>query len=242
MWYKDWFNSEYYHVLYRHRDESEAEAFIDGLVEKFGLKPGMKVLDLPCGRGRHAKYLAQKGLTVFAADLADQSIAYAQEQNPEQVHFSVHDMLDPFPEKNFDAVLNLFTSFGYFDYETNDLKALQNFADALKDGGLLLIDFLNPAAVKRQIIPQETKIIDGISFHISKKIEGPFVLKTVSFQANNLSFSHCEKVRLFEVSDFERLLSATKLQIIGTFGDYSFQPYQNEASERLIIAARKWKI
>lgn len=242
MWYKDWFNSEYYHVLYRHRDESEAEAFIDRLVEKFGLNPGMKVLDLPCGRGRHAKYLAQKGLTVFAADLADQSIAYALEQNPEQVRFSVHDMLDPFPEKEFDAVLNLFTSFGYFDAETNDLKALQNFADALKEGGLLLIDFLNPASVKRQMVAQETKYIDDIAFHISKKIDGPFVMKNVSFQVNNQSYSHCEKVRLFEVSDFERLLFATKLQIIGTFGDYSFEPYQKEESERLIIAARKWKI
>lgn len=239
MWYKEWFDSEYYHILYRHRDEKEAEHFIDLIAEHCGLKPGMKVLDLPCGKGRHSVYLEKKGFMVTGADLSPNSIEYAKSQSTPRLHFLVHNMLHPFPENGFDAVMNLFTSFGYFDDENDDLKALKNMKDALKPGGVLIIDFLNPEEVKRNLIEEQLTEIDGIRFNIKKRISQGFVEKNVSFSADGQDFTFCEKVRLFNLAELSEMLIATGLQIIGIFGDYSLGNYSKTESDRLILIARK---
>ena len=73
-WFKDWFNTSYYHTLYKHRDESEAHRFIDHLCAYLKVKKGSKILDLACGKGRHALHLAKKGYQTTGVDLSEESI------------------------------------------------------------------------------------------------------------------------------------------------------------------------
>ena len=76
-WFKDWFNSPYYHLLYKNRDDNEARSFMDVLLQKLNMKEGSCILDLACGKGRHSKYLNEKGFDVTGVDLAKESICCA---------------------------------------------------------------------------------------------------------------------------------------------------------------------
>ena len=78
-WFHDWFNSPYYHLLYRHRDEQEAAAFIERLIGHLQPPPGSRMLDVACGKGRHAVQLARHGFEVTGIDLSEESIAFAQQ-------------------------------------------------------------------------------------------------------------------------------------------------------------------
>ncbi|HAA01732.1 MAG TPA: SAM-dependent methyltransferase [Flavobacteriales bacterium] len=238
MWYKEWFDCEYYHILYCHRDDKEAEAFLHRLVGHLKLQPGMRIFDLPCGRGRHSVFLEKEGYNVTGADLSSNSIAFAKQFETSELHFRVHNMLEPFPEKDFDAVMNLFTSLGYFDRPEEDQKALQHMADALKSDGFLIVDFLNPLQVEKNLIPEETRKIDGIIFELNKKIDNKNVIKTVRFRNENKDFEYSEKVHLYSRDELCSMVNATGLQIINTFGDYHLGPHTEE-SERCIVVARK---
>jgi len=91
-WFKDWFNSHYYHLLYQHRDDQEALDFIEKLVAHLQPAPGSKMLDVACGKGRHSKALAEMGFDVTGIDLSDESISEAKLNESDSLHFYQHDM------------------------------------------------------------------------------------------------------------------------------------------------------
>ena len=121
-WFIDWFNTTYYHTLYQHRDESEACRFIDNLCAHLKIESGAKILDLACGKGRHAIHLAKKGYQTTGVDLAKQSIDKAKENTIANVSFDVHDMRNTYIKNGFDYVFNLFTSFGYFETKNENIE------------------------------------------------------------------------------------------------------------------------
>src|SRR5262245_4528807 len=124
QWFACWVDSPDYHALYAsrpypalygYRDNAEAVAFVDALVERLRPAPGARVLDLGCGSGRHARHLNAKGLDVTGLDLAASSIRTARRSENEHLRFRRHDMRVPFGRAAFDCVFNFFTSFGYFE-------------------------------------------------------------------------------------------------------------------------------
>jgi 2-polyprenyl-3-methyl-5-hydroxy-6-metoxy-1,4-benzoquinol methylase len=133
-WYSSWFDTPYYHILYKERNYREAQVFMDNLTHYLNLPEKATVLDLACGKGRHSIYLNQLGFTVLGADLSENSIAEANKNANETLHFKVHDMREPFEEK-FDAIFNLFTSFGYFENDDDNLTTLKAIKESLSDYG-----------------------------------------------------------------------------------------------------------
>ena len=101
-WYKEWFNSPYYHKLYFERDEKEAEAFIRKLVEHLQPAACSRMLDIACGRGRHSRTLSSMGFEVTGIDLSVSSIEYAKKFENEKLEFFVHDMRLPFRANYYD--------------------------------------------------------------------------------------------------------------------------------------------
>ncbi|MCH1533696.1 MAG: methyltransferase domain-containing protein, partial [Schleiferiaceae bacterium] len=106
-WYQTWFNTPYYHDLYKHRDMTEAKGFIETLCKKLGVKEGEIAIDLACGRGRHAQILANQGLDTLGIDLSDESISYANQFAHDDLNFRVGNMLEPLEVHNADWVFNL---------------------------------------------------------------------------------------------------------------------------------------
>ena len=131
-WFQDWFNTTYYHLLYDYRDEEEAEYFMSSLLRFLKLTSKDTILDLPCGRGRHSLFLNAQGHHVVGADISENSIAHARHFENRSLRFMIHDMRDPLKER-YNAIFNLFTSFGYFENEETNARVLRNFKEGLHD-------------------------------------------------------------------------------------------------------------
>ncbi len=238
-WFLEWFDSPYYHVLYRSHDDSEAHLAIDAFLQPLDLAPDARVLDLACGKGRYARYLAEKGFDVTGLDISEASISYARQFEQEQLAFYQHDMRKPFRSNYFDAVLNMFTSFGYFNTDHDHLVTLKNVYQQLRPGGLFLLDFFNTTAVCQNLIPEQVKTIEGIDFHLQKEIQDGVVYKTVDFTLTGQPYHFQERVRLFTLTDFQVLFAAANLRIRQTYGDYQLSPFDEKTSSRLILIAEK---
>ena len=133
-------------------DYTEAQLFMDNITSYLNLPEDAKILDLACGKGRHSMYLNKLGFDVTGADLSENSIKEAAESANETLHFTVHDMREPFEEK-FDAIFNLFTSFGYFDNDADNLKTLIAIRESLTEYGFAVIDFMNADQVIKNLVP-----------------------------------------------------------------------------------------
>lgn len=238
-WYRSWFNSPYYHILYANRDHNEAEHFIDALVKYFNLKENDCVLDACCGKGRHSIYLNKKGINVTGIDLAQESIAYAKKYENSHLHFYEHDIRNLLRANYFDFVFNLFTSFGYFRRENEDIKAIKAFAKNLKPGGILLIDFLNVGQITNSIQANDEKHIDGILFKIQKKIENGLITKHIHFDDNGSHYEFKEEVKALRLADFQKFFDLAGLTLVEKFGSYQLDPFHIDSSDRLIMVAQK---
>ena len=240
-WFGEWFNSPYYHVLYQHRDEVEAQQFIDRLSDYFHFCHDCPILDLACGKERHSIYLNSKGLTVTGIDLSEENIKHANQFANKQLHFYRHDMRAVFREAAFDYVLNLFTSFGYFDTPEEHQQAISAVATALKPGGRFLLDFLNPYTVINNLLPVEHKTINGIDFHITKSLQDGFIIKDIRFTDQGKDYQFQEKVKAIRRVEFVSFFEQAGLVPQAFFGDYHLTPYQAATSERLIMVVYKPK-
>ena len=233
-WYASWFDTPYYHILYKERNDKEAQVFMDNLTHYLNLPEKAKVLDLACGKGRHAIYLNQLGFNVLGADLSENSIAEANKNSNETLHFKVHDMREPFEEK-FDAIFNLFTSFGYFENDQDNLKTLQAIKESLSEYGFAVIDFMNVNQVLETLIPEETKTVEGINFHIKRYLKDGHIHKEIDFEDQGQKFHFTEKVKALRLQDFEKLMDEAGIFLLDTFGDYKLKKFHKTESERLIM-------
>ena len=232
----DWFDSDYYHTLYKHRDYSEARNFIDNIVEYLDLKKGSKILDLACGIGRHSIYLDKIGFKVVGTDKSPNNIKKAKASKNQSLSFLQMEMIDDTNHK-YDVIFNLFTSFGYVNHDYN-LKTIKNIERQLKDDGTVIVDFMNTLFVKKNLVIEETKVIDDLSFKIKRKSDGKHIYKEIKFQDKKDYFFQ-EKVMDLSRKDFENYLIRYNLKIIKTFGDYNLNEFDIENSERLIMVIKK---
>lgn len=233
-WFASWFDTPYYHILYKDRDYQEAQTFMDNIVGYLNLPEEAKILDLACGKGRHSIYLNQMGFDVTGVDLSENSIAEASKSSNDKLHFAVHDMREPCAEK-FDAILNLFTSFGYFENEEDNFKTLKAIHNSLSEYGFAVIDFMNVHTVIDNLVASEEKIVDGIHFHIKRKVVDGFILKEIDFEDKGQTFHFTEKVRALKLEDFEQMMEKAGIYLLDTFGDYKLKKFYKNQSERLIM-------
>jgi SAM-dependent methyltransferase len=239
-WFGEWFDSPYYHILYKHRDEDEARAFIDRLSVHMDLRPDHLILDLACGKGRHAIYLNQKGFNVVGLDLSTQNIAFARKFENNRLKFYQHDMRAIWKKEKFDIILNLFTSFGYFDTEQENQLAIGAMAKSLVKGGKLLIDFLNPYTVIHNLVPQEIRQVDGITFYIRKFLsENGYIIKDIEIEERNSKQYFQERVKAIRRVRFLEYFQKAGLTLNNIFGDYDLNDYKAEQSERMIFLLTK---
>ena len=238
-WFEEWFDSPYYHVLYSHRDNEEAAAFLDLLSEQLQLPHASRILDLGCGKGRHARHLHSKGYNVTGVDLSQRNIEYCRQFEEAGLEFYVHDMRRLLRINYYHAVLNLFTSFGYFEQDHQNDLVIQAASKSLLTGGQLVIDFMNVHRAMKELQPEQTVIRDNIEFHIRKSIKGSYLIKDISFTDKGSSFRFREEVRLLEEKEFRTYFEKAGLQVEKMFGDYRLNSFEAETSPRLIFIVRK---
>src|SRR6478735_6007608 len=233
-WFASWFDTPYYHILYKDRDEEEAEFFMDNLVHYLNLPEEAKILDLACGKGRHAFHLNQLGYDVTGADLSANSIAEAKEMATGSLHFRVHDMREQFDEK-FDAIFNLFTSFGYFEDDNDNLKTLTAMRDSLTETGFAVIDFMNVHNVIANLVPDEVKTVDNIDFHIKRYVKDGHIFKEIDFEDQGQKYHFTERVQALTLENFESMMEEAGIYLLDIFGDHKLRKFHKTESERLIM-------
>lgn len=233
-WFSSWFDTPYYHILYKDRNYREAQVFMDNLTHYLNLPEKAKVLDLACGKGRHSIYLNQLGYNVLGADLSENSIAEANKNSNESLHFKVHDMREPFEEK-FDAIFNLFTSFGYFESDNDNLTTLKAIKESLSEYGFAVIDFMNVNQVIETLVPEEVKTVDEIDFHIKRYVEEGHIFKEIDFEDQGRKYHFTEKVKALTLKDFQDLMDEAGIFLLDIFGDYKLKKFHKTESERLIM-------
>lgn len=246
-WWKDYFD-EIYLKLYSFLDNPEAVKKQCDFIEKaLELKKDMRILDLACGQGRHAIELAKRGYNVVGLDYSDYLLNVAKEKAKKEevnVEFIKGDMRNlPF-ENEFDAIYNIFTSFGYFSDEDN-FKVLKEVHKALKKGGKFLIDLSNPIAViknfqyKSWILTKEGLI---------SLEQNEFDPVTMRIKTTRLIFKEGKEidrkehiVRLYMPAELSFLMELAGLKAIKFYGDWRDFSEYNENLRRLIIIAEKNK-
>ena len=217
-------------------DDISFTSTIENLINKLKIKKNSKVLDLACGRGRHSIFLNKKGMIVSGFDSSENNILEAKKNNTKNLKFFKKEM-DKSYNDSFDIIFNLFTSFGYIDHNHNS-KVFQRISESLNINGLLVLDFLNILHVKKNIVKEEIKKVDNITFNLKRFIKNQILYKKIDFTYNKNEYSFKESVMCLELKNFKDYLKDLPLEIIEVFGNYNLENFHPD-SERLIMVIKK---
>lgn len=241
-WFEGWFDTVYYNALYSGRNEEEADLFVERLVQALHLAKDSSILDVACGKGRHALALYELGFDVTGIDLSFKKIEANQRYQNDRLHFYRHDMRHIFRINYFDCVFNFFTSFGYFESSYDEKNVVSGMSANLKWGGRLVIDYLNAEFVKQNLAKKEEMHVESFDFIIEKKLENDRISKKITVVENDKCTVFYEKVRMYSLQQMVHLFSAYSLSLEKAYGSYRLDPYHESNSERMILVFRKSKI
>lgn len=237
-WFKHWFGTRYYTLLYGHRDEEDARQWVDAILDRWDLPPGSALLDLACGRGRHAAFFAEAGLKVTGLDISESSIQEAKEHVPD-ADFVVHDMREPFRPGTFDAVCCLFTSLGYFDDIADDRAVFRAVHDALKPGGRFVLDFMNTGAVLRDLVAEEHLRKEGVEFAIRRSCDRGVLVKCITVHDGADTHRFVERVQALTPEQLETMALETGFEVEARTDGPDLVPFDPVRSQRFVLWMRK---
>lgn len=237
-WYKDWFESDEYLNVYSHREENDAKNLFKLIKNNLDLVENPKILDAACGSGRFSNYLVMNGFDVTSFDLSSQLLKTAQKyansmsSSPKYVRADMRYL--PF-KGTFDLVLNMFTSFGYFNSDQENFSFINNVSKLLAEKGYFIFDFLNKDYVTKNIIPLSRKQVDNRIITEERKITNNRVEKIITIQSNSKSKVFSESVHLYGKDEIIYKFKIFGLKVYKIFGDYSGSEFDMYNSDRLII-------
>lgn len=258
-WWQTIFNEKYLKTYVDVLNPEVTNQQVAFLIKKLKLKKGAEILDLACGHGRHAIELTRRGYDVTGLDYSKHFINIARETAKKfkiDVKFVQDDMRQLSYEKKFDAVINMFTSFGYFDNENDNIIVLRKIARALKPGGKFLIDLNNAVRTIIHIVkkgkedkktgnfiePSKDYLSNGLVV-TTKNEWNPVAMQwsmTRSWKEKGKLMSYRTNVRLFVFPELKHLLEENGLKVKNVWGDFEGSTFKFD-SRRLIILAIKEK-
>lgn len=248
-WFRVWFNSPYYLNLYKHRNNSDAKKIVNLLLNNFSFPQSSSLLDLACGNGRHSILFAKKGFNVTGIDLSEYLISSAKKKQRilsskinSKLRFEIRDMRKLNYTNEFDIIVNLFTSFGYFKNDYENLMVLKSISRSLKIDGYFFLDFINKFYLSKYLEPFSVRADNLYIFIEQRKISSEFIEKKINI-IDKKSYSateFTERIKLYLLNDFIKMFSVTHLKILKVFGDYSGKLFNKFNSPRLIIIAQKY--
>jgi SAM-dependent methyltransferase len=236
-WFEQWFGEDYLHI-YQHRDETEAERAIELIATNLAGRRIDTVLDLACGTGRHTRVLRERWWTV-GLDLSMSLLKIARKESGDGPYVRADMRELPFADASFDLVVNLFTSFGYFDDDSEHVRVLGCVSAAMKHGGTLVIDFLNASQVRRDLVPYDERIENGITIEQRRAISADdrFVEKRITLRESGKEY--IERVRLLSPRDLQKMLSVAGFKVAKLFGDYAGGDWSEHSPRTILFASRE---
>ena len=241
-WFEEWFNTEEYLNVYRHRNEEDAKNLFNLIRKNIVLENGSKVLDLACGAGRHSILFAKNGFDVTAVDISDNLLNVARKTAEEfklNINFIKNDLRKLDLTDKFHLIINLFTSFGYFESDDENDEVIKISSQHLVDNGYFVMDFFNIIYLKNNLIPiSYDKIEDGI-IKQERAMEGNRIVKKIIITRSAVEKRYFESVRTFTKDELTFLFEDNGLKVQSIYGDYLGNNFEEESSPRIIIIAKK---
>ena len=239
-WFKDWFASEEYNSVYNHRDENDAKKLIDLILSNVSLNENSLILDAACGRGRHLNYLSSLKLNAIGFDLSMQFLLQAK-KNSFGVNTSIFraDIREVCFRKKFDLVLNLFTSFGYFEMDEENFRFIKKAYSFLNDKGYYILDYLNKNYLVQNLIPYTKRLIGSSVLEEFREITNDRVKKRIIIEREGSKKIFHESVKLYSKDFLLEQFISFGYSYFKLFGDYDGNPYDEFKSERLIMILQK---
>ena len=241
-WWERFFDEEMGEVMFSEKAWQRAEEFCDPLIELLGIEPGARILDLACGSGRFALPLAQRGFRVVGLDLSSAYLKRGRAKAAErglEVRFVQGDMRAlPFKEA-FDAVVNLFTSFGYFEDESDHLRVLQEVRRSLKPGGRFLLEMANRDGLVRRFQAHDWhEFPDFLALEERAFIAERDRIETrwVKVYPDGRRKEYTSSLRLFTLRELIELFSQAGLKVLGRYGTLQGDPWSWEAPRLVLVA------
>ncbi len=241
-WFKDWFSSEEYLNVYKHRNDEDATKLLELILRQTKLTQRNSILDAACGAGRHSIYLASKGFQVVGFDLSKTLLIKAKEDaKKRQVknNFVCADLREIYFNKKFDLVINLFTSFGYFKNDEENFKFINTAYSLLNENGFYVLDYFNKNYLVSNLTEESEKVIDSKIITERRKIVNDRIIKEIHIK-NGLEEQHfIESVRLYSKNEIISKFNKIGFTKVSVFGDYDGTNYDEQNSSRLIIFFKK---
>lgn len=238
-WYEKSFGPDYLKI-YKHRDSAGAKKEIMQIVSWLGLPEGAHILDLCCGTGRHSFVLADYGYQVTGLDLSEALLAEARRMDTAQRVRWVHGDMRKLPfDSEFDGVVNLFTSFGYFADDRDNEQVFIQIRHALKPGGRYVIDFLNREFVIAQLVPYSEKWVDGLKIEEYRSVQGDYVTKRLVITDQQETRTYKERVKMYTLEQMRRFADNNGLSVQKVMGSAAGDPYERNKSPRMILTGER---
>lgn len=244
-WYKGFFSKYYLQFLGHKKNSRETKQEVKFICRILGLSKGEKILDLACGSGRHTVELAKRGFNVTGLDFDKQLLGLAKKlakRNNVILRLIKSDMRI-IPYKNeFSAIINMFSSFGYFSQEKENFKVLKAVSSALKKNGLFLLD-----------LPNKNWLLTKVPKKIWQKVKNNYLLEERFFDKRRKIYfnkiivitphkkiKHINTLmRLYDLPEIEKKLNDAGLEVLKVYGNYKEEKFKKELSPRMIILAQK---
>lgn len=229
-----WYNTPYYHILNKEKNDNEAETFMETLTNYLNLPEQGTILNVGCGRGQHALSLNSLGFDVTGIDPYENNIKHAKKHENNLLSFDVHDMHKPYKHQ-YDAVFNLITNFGYFGFDKDNLSIIKALKANLNETGFGVIDCINSDVAIENLVAEETKTIDKIDFNLKQFVHNDYIVKDINFEADGKSHHYQEHVKAHSLKDFEILFEQADTYLLDVFGDYKLNKFRPQTSERMVM-------
>jgi ubiquinone/menaquinone biosynthesis C-methylase UbiE len=241
-WYKNWFNSEEYLKVYRHRDQKEANELVELVIKNIDVSKVINVLDMAAGSGRHAIIFTEKGFNVTAVDLSENLLSIGKEHAENEnvkIEFVHSDIRHFNPNIKYNLILNLFTSIGYFEKDEENYFILSKAYKLLENKGYFVLDYFNKSYVENNLVSSTVDEFDGSVITQNRFIEGERIIKEITIDNEGKINKYFESVRMFSKDELINMLQKLGFRIINTFGDFMGNSFDLDSSPRIIIIACK---
>jgi 2-polyprenyl-3-methyl-5-hydroxy-6-metoxy-1,4-benzoquinol methylase len=241
-WFVDWFASKEFLDVYSHRNSADAEKLINLILNSIELKNESKILDAACGAGRHSIILAQNGFNVTAFDLSKELLNIGKKKAEElklSINFINADIRKFFINEKFDLVINLFTSFGYFETDKENYSFINNAFSMLNEKGWYVLDFLNKTFVEKNLISHSERKVNSQIIIENRKIIANRVIKEIQIIEGEKQRNFVESVKLYSAEDIIKSFENIGFKLKKIFGNYIGEEFNREKSERLITIFQK---